>query len=82
MISSLQRKSLTRELGSRSSSDFSSLSRDVLVGNYEKPVLSSGQHYKEPLATTDPWLAGDMRSPRGHDWEQFWVNAHDVEANW
>ncbi len=73
---------MTRELGSRSSSAFSSLSRDVLVGNCEKPVLSSGQRYKEPLATADSWLAGDLRSPRGPDWEQFSVNAHDVEANW
>lgn len=60
----------------------SSLSRDVLLGICEKPVLSSGQRYKEPLATTDPWLAGDLRFRRGHDWKQFSVNAHDVEANW
>ncbi len=73
---------MTRELGSRSSSAFSSLYRDDVVCICEKPVLSSGQDYKEPLATADSWLAGDFRSPRGPDWEQFSVNAHDVEANW
>jgi hypothetical protein len=48
----------------------------------EKPVARSGQRNRENLATTDPWLAGDLRSPRGPYWEQFSVNAHDVEANW
>ena len=37
----------------------SALSRGVLVGICERPVLSSGQRYRDSLATTDSWLAGD-----------------------